>query len=174
MLTFEPEWLGCHLLLPETLSFSAFSLYFKWKCQPSNLAQAPDSYTQSPAGHFHLMSISHLKLNWPQKEPSSPLYLNKKCTTNHLVLKSKSFIMSHRFHIQNTTPILSLLTICTTQPQFMPLSFLIKTTALVSWLVSLPPFLLQTSQCSLSSQSELLRSINQMTPSPLKLPNGSY
>lgn len=129
---------------------SAFSLYFKWTCQPSNLAQAPDSYTQSPAGHFHLMSISHLKLNWPKKEPSSPLYLNKNCTTNHLVLKSKSFIMSHRVHIQNKTQILSLLTICTTQPQFMPLSFLIKTTALVSWLVSLPPFLLQTSSVHLA------------------------
>ena len=50
------------------------------------------------------------------QEPSSPLYLNKNCTTNHLVLRSKSFIMSHRLHIQNTTQILSLLTICTTQP----------------------------------------------------------
>lgn len=57
-----------------------------------------------------------------QKGPSSPHILNKNCTTNHLVLRSKSFIMSHRFHIQNTTQIHHF-TIWTAQPQAMPLSF---------------------------------------------------
>ena len=82
-----------------SLSTSLTFTKFKWTFQTSNLIHTPDSGIQSPTGHFHLDSISHLKINSPKMNHVWTKDQNHQvCPIDSISQIYPKLIMSHHLH----------------------------------------------------------------------------